>query len=60
MKIAFSVNPVKHVAQASKNVTKPKLAWIGTIAERQPYVDLSQHMNTRNLNNNIKNNICFY
>lgn len=49
MKIAFSVRPVTHVAQASINVTSPKLAWIGTIAARQPYVAFSQHRHTKKL-----------
>lgn len=46
---AFSVRPEMQVAHASMNVTRPKLAWIGTIAERQPNVPLSQHRNTKNL-----------
>lgn len=49
VKIAFSVRPVTHVAQASINVTSPKLAWIGTIAARQPYVAFSQHKHTKKL-----------
>lgn len=50
VQIAFCVNPVKHVAQASINVTKPKLACIGTIAALHAYVPFSQHKHTRNLN----------
>lgn len=49
VQIAFWVSPVRQVAQASINVTKPKLAWIGTIAALHVYVPFSQHKHTRNL-----------
>ena len=36
VQMTFSVRPVTQVAIASMKVTRPKLAWIGTMAERQP------------------------
>lgn len=55
-KCAFWVNPLIHAAIASIKLTNPKLAWMGTMALRQPYVAFSQHRHTRNLSKWIR---CF-
>lgn len=46
---AFCVNPVTAVAIASKKLARPKLAWIGTIVERNFCVAFSQHNKMRKL-----------
>lgn len=47
--MAFSVNPVKHVAIASIKVVRPNAAWMGTRAARNEAVALSQHRRTKKL-----------
>ena len=49
--MTFSVNPVRHVATAIKNVMSPKVAWIGTSAALQPAVLALQHNRIRKLKN---------
>lgn len=43
------VNPLMEVAMANINVAKPMLAWMGTMAPRQPDVAFSQHKQTKKL-----------
>ena len=47
--MAFSVNPVKHVAIANIKVVRPNAAWMGTRAARNAAVALSQHRRTKKL-----------